>query len=75
MRMTQILGVPGLRAAMLASTAMALTGLLAGCGQRGPLYLPVPEQATAPARAKQTPPAVDPEQLDTGANVNTPATE
>jgi len=60
---------------MLAATALVLTGLLAGCGQRGPLYLPSPEQVAAPARAKQAPPAVDTEQLDTDSNVNTPATE
>jgi predicted small lipoprotein YifL len=43
--------------------AAACTLALAGCGQKGPLYLPPPQQAPqskAPAATPETPPAARP---------------
>lgn len=75
MRTPEILGALARRTPTLAATAMMLAGLLAGCGQTGPLYLPAPGQAEKPARAREIPPEVVNDQLESGANVSTPATE
>jgi predicted small lipoprotein YifL len=45
-------GAPGLFAGILAASM-----LIAGCGQRGPLYLPQPPEP--PRQAAPTPPAPD----------------
>lgn len=44
------------------AAAMVAVGLLAGCGQKGPLYLPAPGQVKQKAPARATPPveAMDP---------------
>jgi predicted small lipoprotein YifL len=56
-------GAPGLLAGIL-----ALSALLAGCGQRGPLTLPQPPEPPLQAAPAATPPAAaSPERDGTGA--------
>lgn len=47
------------------AAAMVAVGLLAGCGQKGPLYLPAPGQVNQKAPARATPPVntIDPAAL------------
>ncbi|MFC7434741.1 lipoprotein [Hydrogenophaga bisanensis] len=62
MKTLEIVG--SMRGAFWPSVAAATVavGLLAGCGQKGPLYLPAPGQAKQKAPARTTPPveAMDP---------------
>lgn len=70
--MPEILGALARRPAIMAATAMMLAGLLAGCGQKGPLYLPAPGHTGQPVRVKEVPPEVVSDPLDD--SINTPAT-
>lgn len=50
----QILVSPSSRRRVLASCALAAAGLLAACGQKGPLFLPTGEAAAGRATLPQT---------------------
>lgn len=58
----------GARLLRIASSSLALLGvtMLAGCGQKGPLYLPdsKPPEVLAPAPASSTAPTPAPEKRD-----------
>jgi len=45
--------MPRMRRHILSAALLLVVGLLAGCGQKGPLYLPT--RAAAPASASSTP--------------------
>ncbi|WP_374666383.1 lipoprotein [Ramlibacter sp.] len=48
LRSAQILDTPLLVRRRMAVATLALAGLLAGCGQKGPLYMPAAGPASAP---------------------------
>lgn len=48
LRSTQILDTPLSSRRRIAVATLALAGLLAGCGQKGPLYMPPAGPASAP---------------------------
>jgi predicted small lipoprotein YifL len=58
METTSRRSLPGMAGALLLSMLLGLGG--ASCGQRGPLYLPEAEPATAPAPQAQNAPDAPP---------------
>lgn len=74
MKTSEILGSLRRGFPMLGMTALLAAGLLSGCGQKGPLYLPTPAEADGPATRTRTTEPLDPAVIEPGVTELTPIT-
>lgn len=75
MKTSEILGSLRRGIPMLGMTALLAAGLLSGCGQKGPLYLPAPAEADGPASKARTTEPLDPTVVEPGMTELAPITQ